>query len=111
MAIRYSGDVEVRMTFLGEARVPRYDVTVRTPRGRWTGKGVRVPSRHAPQSPSAYDLVARSVLVAIEKGMRGGKLPLERGPDGRSAVIRRVFQAPCPIRSFPVARRASTGAA
>lgn len=87
MAIRYAGDVEMRISWSGK----RYNITFRAPGTR--GSGTLTPQecglsqKEAPASPEAYDKVAKRVLAFLNlKGVRAG-------------TIRRTFQAPCPMRS------------
>jgi hypothetical protein len=86
MAVRYAGDVEIRMRF--ERGV--YRVTFLTPNGP-RGSGTLSPRecqlsrKEDRSSPEAYDKVARRVIGFLKaKGVRTGEL-------------RRVFQAPCPV--------------
>ena len=97
MAVRYSGDVELRLRWNGRA----YEVTLRAPRVR--GRGIvthlelrlaRKGSRDA-SSSRTYDEVARRVIEMAEK--KYGRLPVNRA-DGK-VVIARVFVSPCPQRS------------
>ena len=87
MAIRYAGDVEVRLHWTGK----RYDVSFRAPGLR--GKGTLTPSecglsqKDVPDCPATYDKVALRVLGFLKaKGVRAGEL-------------RRTFQSPCPVRT------------
>lgn len=95
MAIRYSGDVEVRVLWDARARV--YRATVRDPlQGRmhlqiskkllWLGD---------PRSSTNYDRASREALhVASKDARRRGKvLASDAGHK-----IRRGFQAACPAR-------------
>lgn len=93
MAIRYSGDVEVRVARYGA----RCHVAVRWPDGRG---GVRRYSvdigcrmRPGERVELFHDRVARGALVALARAVP--KLPVERGWGGPQ--IRRVYQAPCPL--------------
>lgn len=87
MAVRYSGDVEVRMQHDRERGCFRG--TVRDPNGRWRGtaSAVRAPT------VETYDELARAMIQRAEKE-QGRALPCER--EGRRIMVRRVFQAPCP---------------
>lgn len=94
MAIRYSGDVEVRLTWNKKLRL--YTGTVRAPR---LVRRYRVDKygRADPRSPEAYDRAAlRMIKDLIERERAWGrKLPLLTDRLGRPRVDR-VFQAPCP---------------
>lgn len=101
MAKRYSGDVEIDVRLDGRrgrrvrARVePRYVVLIRSPFVH-VKANVLLRSRHAPGSPAAHDAVAREILRVVLK--RKPHLPVERGAAG-GVVVRRVFQAPCPVQ-------------
>lgn len=94
MAIRYSGDVDVRMAWKPRARVYTFSVKLFQKPGQ-VARG-EVPARligHAasPTSSEAYDKVA---LVALQGVLRRKDLPVERR--GRHVEVRRTFQAPCP---------------
>ncbi len=91
MAVRYSGDVEVRMKKLPRGMMR---VTLNAPRTRYT-LTVRSEECH---TPSDYDRLARRTLVhaAKEFAARGVPFPAER--KGGGFVVKRVFQAPCPAR-------------
>lgn len=85
MAIRYSGDVEIRMTFSRG----NYRVKFRSPgysgEGTLTPRECQLSQKDDPASPESYDKVARRVLAFLKlKGVQTGEL-------------RRLFQAPCPI--------------
>lgn len=88
MAVRYSGDVEVRMHHDPERGLFRG--TVRDPNGRWRGTARAI--RRDPE-PETYDELARAMIERAEKE-QARKLPAER--QGRRILVRRVFQAPCP---------------
>lgn len=88
MAVRYSGDVEVRMHHDAERGL--YRAVVRDPRGRW--RGTAGATTRAPTSET-YDNLARAMIVRAEKAQKR-TLPCER--DKGRVQIRRVFQAPCP---------------
>ena len=106
MAIRYSGDVEVRLSY--QVRTRRYTGRVRSVRGFSLVLGIdeatvrqstTVTRKSAPRSSEGYDAVARVFLDVARRwaGKRGVKLPLAFGDDGVMEV-RRTFQAPCPVR-------------
>jgi len=97
MAVRYSGDVEVRLRWTGRA----YEVTIRAPGVR--GRGIvshkelglaRKGSRDV-SSSGTYDEVARRVIEKLEQ--KHGRLPVNRA-NGR-VLVSRVFVSPCPQRS------------
>lgn len=89
MAIRYSGDVEARMSYEGKRR---YVVVVRWPGKRVSGKILFKASRK-PTSSETYDAVAKKVIGEVRACHRFA----DRGPFG-GVRIRRLFQAPCPVR-------------
>jgi Arc/MetJ family transcription regulator len=91
MAIRYTGDVEVRIQWDPRRRL--YVGSVRDPRARW--RTILVPQRRiaSPASSEAYDYAARVLVERAEREL-GRRLPADR--DGSKIRIRRVFQAPCP---------------
>ena len=98
MAIRYSGDAEVRVIW--NPRTREYSASVRdlmTPKLSWSG--------HVPRqglglgdTPKAYDKAARRALETAQAHARKKRqhFAVEEGPRGR-IVVRRVFQAPCPL--------------
>jgi len=90
MAIRYSGDVEIRMNLSRSKRGNVYEVSVRWPRGRAHGE---VPLKRALHGPEAFDKLALAALRTVLK--KYPKLPVEH--EHGTLSIRRVFQAPCPI--------------
>lgn len=106
-AIRYSGDVEVRM-------VPRawhhngqdlwYTATLAAPGQRLVAvlsaeeAGVTGDLR----APDSYDRAARRFLTIAQE--RGWSLPLETDPHGQP-LVRRVFRSPCPLRDAGAGRR------
>jgi hypothetical protein len=108
MAIRYSGDVEVRISWDSFKRV--YVGKVRDPYVRWTGYA-QEQDKHNPKELSVdYDGMAEVFLREAEKWAiheRRHRLMLER-KKGR-IIIRRVFQAPCPTGSeWPTQRKRSS---
>ena len=88
MAIRYSGDVEVRVRWTGRV----YTGHVRAPgfrgEGTLTREAAGVGRGLKPTSSEAYDAAARAFLREAEKANRG-RLP-------RDHDIRRTFRSPCP---------------
>lgn len=97
MAVRYSGDVEVRLRWNGRA----YEVTIRAPRVRGRGTvshaelGLARKGSRDVSSSGTYDEVARRVIEKLEK--EHGRLPVNRA-NGR-VLVSRVFVSPCPQRS------------
>lgn len=89
MAIRYSGDVEVRMRW--NRRVVRVTVSD----GQYVYHGEIRLSTTAPSS-SDYDRIAARFLKSAERVARQKRrdFPFEKERDGR-VRLRRVFQAPC----------------
>lgn len=85
MAIRYSGDVEVRITWTGRV----YRGTVRAPgfRGHGTLTRKEAGVTGDPRSPESYDRAAVALLREAER--RGGHLPRDRD-------MSRTFRSPCP---------------
>ncbi len=96
MAVRYSGNVELRLKWNGRA----YEVSIRAPfiRGRGVVDhkelGLTRKAKQAPSSQEMYDEVARRVLQVLER--RYGKLPVNRR-NGKVSIDR-VFVSPCPQR-------------
>lgn len=91
MAVRYSGDTEVRLGW--DPRRRTYRGSVRDPRRRWRGE---VRNYHQdPQSPEAYDEAARDMIRAAERA--SGPFATDSDKVLKRAKIRRVFQAPCPV--------------
>lgn len=106
MAIRYSGDAEVRLRW--DNRRHLYIGNVRDPYIRWRGSAPQ-PSeikKNSPTNPYSYDSMAALFLRQAQKWARqkyGRDLQLEE-KHGR-IQIRRVFQAPCPIGRIPHLRK------
>ena len=111
MAIRYSGDAEVKLEF-DPSFVNPDGRRVRVYRGRvsdpyliwhgWIPEGTRTSD---PRSSEAYDGAAKRLIEAADrwaKGKHGRVFESERarGVLGirRPIRIRRVYQAPCPTR-------------
>ena len=118
MAIRYSGDVEVRIQYGGAGYLKNNDVPYFDPSGEgFYYAHIRAPhmrdaailstrevgltrkSRFGPKldprSSEAYDAAALAFLKWAE--LHVGELPVEL--DKKGIVVRRVFQSPCPIRT------------
>jgi len=103
MAVRYSGDAEVRITWNRTMRT--YEGTVTSPTFRF--KGGFAPEWHRRGGPSrssvmtsseSYDLAAQELLRLAERNARQRGRRLEAQKEGSRFVVRRGFQAPCPIR-------------
>lgn len=88
MAVRYSGEVEVR--FVHARRELR--VTVRWPGGR---ASETIAVERSAIDPDVYDRFAARVIDVVG-GKRRKPLPAERDRQGRT-IVRRTFQAPCPV--------------
>lgn len=89
MAIRYCGDVEIRLHYVEG----RYHAKLRAPGLR--AKGDLRPSlraRKSPLSPEAYDDMALAFLRLAQR--KGFPVLTESG----RIQLRRTFQAPCPYR-------------
>lgn len=93
MAVRYSGDVEVRIEYLPEYRA--YRGHVRAPHYK---KWFMIPSREvrpgvSPVASDAYDRAAE-LLIQMAEVDHGKPLPVEtkRG----NIHVRRLFQSACP---------------
>ena len=114
MAIRYSGDVEVRMQYGGAGYLKNRDIPyfdpsgegfyyahIRAPHVRDTAilslreVGLTQKQKQDPRSSDAYDAAALAFLKWAE--LHEGELPVEL--DGNDIVVRRVFQSPCPVRT------------
>lgn len=101
MAVRYSGDVEVKVTLpTKHSRSSWLRIAFRWPEhGRVKSHVVFIPPRgdrgwrYAKVTPERYDSLVRSELADLLRAKPW--LPVERGMFGRP-VLRRVFQAPCP---------------
>lgn len=119
MAIRYSGDVEVRIEH-GNAYFDKrggvvfekggagfYYATIRAPKVRkaailsYREAGLNQGLMRKPVSSETYDRVAEAMILWVEKHI--GKLPIEY--EGPRVLVRRVFQSPCPVRIHPGSRR------
>lgn len=93
MAIRYSGDVEIRVQHQGRGV---YRGAVRSPGFRGRGEVSLRASR--PTSPEAYDRAALKLLrEAIGFAKKMGIVLFIAGPQS-NPEIRRTFQSPCPYR-------------
>jgi hypothetical protein len=93
MAIRYSGDVEIRIQYK-ERGV--YKGAVRSPGFRGRGEISLLASM--PTSPEAYDRAALKLLrEAIVFAKKMGVILFVSGSQS-NPEIRRTFQSPCPYR-------------
>lgn len=96
MAIRYSGDCEVRVFFVrgvyrGRVRAPGWGANVAlrpSDVDKLTDAGVRLK----PGSPASYDRAALAMLVLAERKRDGLPVDIKRG----TIKVRREFIAPCP---------------
>ncbi len=95
MAIRYSGDVEIRISFVRG----KYRASLRAPGFRATGEISQTKALGSrslsPTSPGAYDVAALALLreARAEARREGFTLPTS----GTFAIeVRRTFQSPCP---------------
>ena len=112
MAIRYSGDVEVRIQYGGAGYLKNRDIPYFDPSGEgFYYAHIRAPHvrdaailslrevgltrKQDPKSSDAYDAAALAFLKWAE--LHVGELPVEL--DGNDIVVRRVFQSPCPVRT------------
>ncbi len=96
MAIRYSGDVEVRLTFVdgkfrGSVRAPGFRAE-----GTLTPREARLTRKHQPSSSESYDEAA--LFFVHEALLLHPRLPVSKNEHGR-VELRRTFQAPCPVRT------------
>lgn len=87
MAIRYAGNIEIRMKY--ERGLYRVSFTLpgggRPKSGTLTPRECHLSQKEERTSPEAYDKVARRVIGFLQaKGIKTGEM-------------RRLFQAPCPI--------------
>lgn len=106
MAIRYSGDVEVRLGYNPKAK--EYRGTVRDPYLHW--RGVWRPSilHRATRSRSdAYDEAARELVMQAQASAKKKKKSFQLEIKHGHIILRRVFQAPCPVSHKKTARRKS----
>jgi hypothetical protein len=93
MAIRYSGDVEIRVQY----REGRYHGSVRSPGFR--GRGiVSLRASGSPTSPENYDRAAALILREAQAFARKIHVALHVSGTLRGPKISRTFQSPCPYR-------------
>jgi hypothetical protein len=99
MAIRYSGDVEIRLTFVDG----KFRAAVRASgfhaKGTLTPREAGLTRKHQPSSSESYDQAAlvffrEAKALAKKKGL---SLPLSE--ESGHIEVRRTFQAPCPVRA------------
>lgn len=120
MAIRFSGDVEVRMQYGGAVWLRKgmplfspegagfYYASIRAPYLRRAAilslREIGLPSlsRKLATSSEAYDEAALAFLKWTEK--HEGKLPVEI--ERHQIVVRRVFQSPCPVPNGRIVKTA-----
>lgn len=87
MAVRYSGDVEVRMHY--DPARSMYRATVRDEDHLWRGTA----GAHNPPTPETYDRLARAMIHRAERDL---KKRLKTKRDKGRLEVSRLFQAPCP---------------
>jgi len=93
MAIRYSGDVEIRIQYRGG----KYHGSVRSPGFR--GRGiVSLRASGSPTSPESYDRAALALLKEAQAFARKIHIPLYISGTTHRPQVRRTFQSPCPYR-------------
>jgi hypothetical protein len=93
MAIRYSGDVEVRMRWSKRGRIVWGHVT-----DGYTPFRTSAARHHAP-TPADYDrLAAIFIQRAIRDARRRGRV-IQPDVRGGRIRLRRIFQAPCSLSS------------
>jgi alpha-L-arabinofuranosidase len=98
MAVRYSGDVEVRLEWDGRV----YQGRMRAP--GYKGHGSIGPREAGldrfddPASSESYDLAAMAFLRELYKWCRKNKVDVGLAVNLGQVTIRRTFQSPCPVR-------------
>jgi hypothetical protein len=112
MAIRYSGDIEVRITckpyvgWNGKRRL-FYFASIAAPGHR--GQGILSPEecgvRGEKRSSEAYDAAARAFILLADKKVGIGRFA---NWDGPAPEILRVQQAPCPVHIFDSGKKQKT---
>ena len=99
MAIRYSGDAEVRLQWDDERRL--YRGVVSDPEFIW--RGTTGPTGLSPRSSQAYDRAARVLFTRADAWVRENEdAQIDLARDASGMVLLRVFQAPCPSRMSDV---------
>lgn len=99
MAIRYSGDLEIRLTFVDG----KFRASIRSPgfhaKGTLTPREARLTRKHQPSSSESYDEAALAFLKEAQVlAKRQGTTLLIALDDRGEIELRRTFQAPCPVR-------------
>lgn len=99
MAIRYSGDLEIRLSFVDG----KFRAAIRSPgfhaKGTMTPREAGLTRKHQPSSPDSYDEAALAFLKEAKALARKQKVSLLIAEDAFGNIeIRRTFQAPCPVR-------------
>jgi hypothetical protein len=88
MAVRYAGDVELRMRFEGGV----YHAAIRQPglrmKGTLTARECGITRK--PTDPESYDRAAKAFLREARRMAKQQRFELFLGP------LRRTFQSPCP---------------
>lgn len=101
MAIRYSGDVEIRVWW--DPDLHAYRAVVRDPFLRWSGvwssRKLKDPTRLGPEARHAQ--IERAVLGASRRASaalrkRGADFAFKKNRQGR-IQLSSVFQSPCPV--------------
>ena len=96
-AIRYSGEVEVRVGF--DRALDAYLGRVSDPYAIWRGRVSRGTRTSQPNSSAAYDeAAARLIRAADDWAVRTGRPLFEADRRLGRIRIRRTFQAPCPTK-------------
>lgn len=96
MAIRYSGDVEVRLHYKDGV----YIATVREP--RWSGRCEVTEkqlglTRKQAGFPDSYDKAAKLVLALVWRiAWKKSRVRLQLATRKGHILVQRTFQAPCP---------------
>ncbi len=99
MAIRYSGDLEIRLNFVDG----KFRAAIRSPgfhaKGTLTPREAGLTRKHQPSSSDSYDEAALAFLkeAKVLARKQGIKLLLSEDAYG-NIELRRTFQAPCPVR-------------
>lgn len=91
MAVRYSGDVEIRVLY--DPRRQIYAGVIRTRHGEHPAS-VDPRRFRDRRSSEAYDDAARRTVLAVEKRL-GRRLLVERRYG--QVIVRRGFRSPCPL--------------
>lgn len=95
MAIRYSGDAEVRVRW--DAPNRRYEGRVSDPYLVWRGYVLTSPGR-AHTSSGAFDRAAIDLLRAADRWAKAkGKSGVALAQKDGKIILRRASQSPCPF--------------